>query len=153
MKLNELSKSPGARRKRVGRGQGSGVGKTCGRGMKGQKSRTGVAIKGFEGGQMPLYRRLPKRGFNNKRFATTYQVLNLGRVSQAIEQGRLPAKGTIDHTALVAAGLVRAKGPAVRLLGKGDFDHKGMTFVVAGASAGAIKRIEDLGGKITPPTS
>jgi large subunit ribosomal protein L15 len=120
MKLNELRDNPGAtkKRKRVGRGVGSGIGKTGGRGIKGQTSRSGVAIKGFEGGQMPLHRRLPKRGFTNI-FAKSYAVVNLGNIQTFIDAGKLDAKATIDEAALVASGLVRRKLDGVRVLAKG----------------------------------
>ena len=121
MKLNELRDNPGARksRVRVGRGIGSGLGKTAGRGQKGQTSRSGVSIFGFEGGQMPLHMRLPKRGFNNI-FAKDYAEVNIGAIQKAIDAGKLDAKGTLDHDALKAAGLARGGKDGVRLLGKGE---------------------------------
>jgi large subunit ribosomal protein L15 len=149
MRLNELSDRPGATRakKRLGRGVGSGLGKTAGRGIKGQKARTGVAIKGFEGGQMPLHRRLPKRGFNNI-FAKSYNELNLGRIQQAVDSGRLDGKKPITVEALKEAGLIRRAKDGVRLLGKGELKAK-LVFEVAGASQGAIKAIEAKGGSVT----
>lgn len=152
MKLNEIKDNPGARkaRLRVGRGIGSGKGKTSGRGVKGQKARTGVAIKGFEGGQMPLHRRLPKRGFHNI-FAKDYAVVNLGRVQEAIEAGRLDATQTIDQAALRKAGVLGRGGrDGVRLLGHGEFSAK-VSFVVAGASRSAQALIETAGGRLELP--
>ena len=148
MKLNELRDNPGARkgRVRVGRGIGSGLGKTGGRGQKGQKSRSGVSIKGFEGGQMPLHMRLPKRGFNNI-FARDYAEVNLGAVQKMIDAGKLDAKGLLDHDALKAAGLARGGKDGVRLLGKGELKAK-LSFKVAGASKGAREAVEKLGGSI-----
>src|ERR1700742_273074 len=121
MKLNEISDNPGShyRAKRVGRGIGSGKGKTSGRGGKGQTARSGVAINGFEGGQTPLHRRLPKRGFNNTIFQKDYKVVNLGRLQQAVDAGKLTAGGSIDAAGLVAAGILRRSGDGVRLLAKG----------------------------------
>jgi large subunit ribosomal protein L15 len=149
MKLNEIRDNAGARknRMRVGRGIGSGKGKTSGRGVKGQTSRTGVAIKGFEGGQMPLHRRLPKRGFTNI-FAKDYSVANLGKVQQAIESGKLDASQPITGEILVAAGVAQNSRDGVRLLGKGALTTKA-SFVVAGASASAIAAVEALGGAVT----
>ncbi len=148
MKLNELRDNPGARkgRVRVGRGIGSGKGKTAGRGQKGQKSRSGVSIKGFEGGQMPLHMRLPKRGFNNI-FAKDFAEVNLGAVQKLIDAGKLDGKGTLDHDALKAAGLARGGKDGVRLLGKGELKAK-VSFKVAGASKGAIEAVEKAGGKV-----
>lgn len=152
MKLNEISENEGARklRLRVGRGIGSTKGKTAGRGVKGQKSRTGVSIKGFEGGQMPLHRRLPKRGFSNVPFAKDYAVVNVGAVQKAIDAGRLNAAETINAAALVAAGLVRVSADGVRLLNKGGI-KAAVTFDVAGASAGAVAAVEAAGGKVNLP--
>jgi large subunit ribosomal protein L15 len=152
MKLNELRDNPGARKNRirVGRGIGSGKGKTGGRGVKGQTSRTGVAIKGFEGGQMPLHRRLPKRGFVNI-FAKDYAVANLGRVQQAIDAGRIDAGQPITAEALVAAGVAQNSRDGVRLLAKGQLTTKA-SFVVAGASASAIAAVEALGGTVPVTT-
>ena len=148
MKLNDIRDNDGARkgRIRVGRGIGSGKGKTAGRGQKGQKSRSGVAVKGFEGGQMPLHMRLPKRGFNNI-FAKDYAEVNIGIVQKAIEANKLDAKGTIDHAALKAAGLARGGKDGVRLLGKGELTAK-VSFKVAGASKGAREAVEKAGGSI-----
>jgi large subunit ribosomal protein L15 len=148
MKLNQLSDNPGARKKRmrIGRGIGSGKGKTGGRGGKGQTARTGVAIKGFEGGQMPLFRRLPKKGFTNI-FRLDLTEVNLGRLQQAIESKRLDPKGTINGEALVAAGLLSRVRDGVRLLGKGELKTK-LTIEVAGASKSAIAAVEKLGGQV-----
>lgn len=149
MKLNDLKQRPGATkaRKRVGRGIGSGLGGTAGRGHKGQKSRSGTAIKGFEGGQMPLHRRLPKRGFsslNPKRF----NIVNLGRVQAAIDAKKLDAKKTVDLTALMAAGLVPARRDGVRLLAKGGIRSK-VAFEVDGASKAATAAVEKAGGSVS----
>ena len=148
MKLNELRDNPGARksRVRVGRGIGSGLGKTAGRGQKGQKSRSGVSVKGFEGGQMPLHMRLPKRGFNNI-FAKDYAEVNTGAIQKAIDAGKLDAKGTLDHDALKAAGLARGGKDGVRLLGKGELKAK-LTLKIAGVSKGAREAVEKIGGKV-----
>ena len=148
MKLNELRDNQGARksRMRVGRGIGSGKGKTGGRGIKGQKSREGVSIAGFEGGQMPLHMRLPKRGFNNI-FAKDYAEVNLGAIQKAVDAGKIEAGASLDHDALKAAGLARGGKDGVRLLGKGDFSAK-LSFTVAGASKGAIEAVEKAGGKV-----
>jgi large subunit ribosomal protein L15 len=148
MKLNEIRDNPGARksRVRVGRGIGSGVGKTGGRGQKGQKSRSGVSIHGFEGGQMPLHMRLPKRGFNNP-FAKDYAELNVGAIQQAIESGKLANEGVLDQAAFDGAGLTRGGKDGVRLLGKGTISTA-VQLRVAGASAGARKAIEAAGGSV-----
>ena len=148
MKLNELRDNPGARkgRIRVGRGIGSGKGKTSGRGQKGQTSRAGVSIFGFEGGQMPLHMRLPKRGFNNI-FAKDYAEVNIGAIQKAIDAGKLDAKGTLDQAALKAAGLVRGGKDGVRVLGKGELKAK-LALKIAGASKGAREAIEKAGGSI-----
>jgi len=148
MKLNQLSDNPGARKSRirVGRGIGSGKGKTAGRGGKGQTARSGVAVKGFEGGQMPLFRRLPKKGFNNI-FRLDLTEVNLGRLQAAIESKRLDPKGTINGEALVAAGLLSRVRDGVRLLGKGELKTK-LTIEVAGASKSAIAAVEKLGGSV-----
>ena len=148
MKLNEIKDNAGARktRIRVGRGIGSGKGKTAGRGQKGQKSRSGVSIFGFEGGQMPLHMRLPKRGFNNK-FARDYAEVNLGAIQKLIDAGKLDAKGTLDHDALKAAGLARGGKDGVRLLGKGELKAK-LSLKVAGVSKGAREAVEKAGGSI-----
>jgi large subunit ribosomal protein L15 len=148
MKLNDLRDNPGARksRVRVGRGIGSGLGKTAGRGQKGQTSRSGVSIFGFEGGQMPLHMRLPKRGFNNI-FAKDYAEVNLGAIQKMIDAGTLSAEGTIDHAALKAAGLARGGKDGVRLLGKGAITGA-LSFRVAGVSAGARSAVEAAGGSV-----
>jgi large subunit ribosomal protein L15 len=148
MKLNELKDNAGARkgRMRVGRGIGSGKGKTAGRGQKGQTSRSGVSINGFEGGQMPLHMRLPKRGFNNI-FAKDYAEVNVGAIQKAIDSKALDAKGTIDHAALKAAGLARGGKDGVRLLGKGEISAK-LAFKVAGVSKGAREAVEKAGGSV-----
>lgn len=148
MKLNEIRDNEGARkgRVRVGRGIGSGLGKTGGRGQKGQKSRSGVSIKGFEGGQMPLHMRLPKRGFNNI-FGKDYAEVNLGAVQKLVEAGKLDAKAVIDHAALKAAGVARGGKDGVRVLGKGELTSK-LSFKVAGVSAGAKAAIEKAGGSV-----
>jgi large subunit ribosomal protein L15 len=152
MKLNEIRDNPGAhyRYKRIGRGIGSGKGKTSGRGGKGQTARSGVAINGFEGGQTPLHRRLPKRGFNNKIFQKDYKVVNLGRLQQALDANRLAAKDTIDGKALVAARLLRRLGDGIRLLAKGEL-KTGITIEAAGASQAAIAAVEKAGGKVILP--
>lgn len=149
MKLNELSDNPGARRarKRLGRGMGSGLGKTSGKGHKGQKARRGVAIKGFEGGQMPLHRRLPKRGFNNI-FRRDYVEVNLQRLQAVIESGKLDASKPIDAEAMRAAGLFKQTRDGVRLLGNGELSSK-VEITVAGATKGAVEAVEKAGGKVT----
>ncbi|MEM6578554.1 MAG: 50S ribosomal protein L15 [Pseudomonadota bacterium] len=149
MKLHELHDNPGAtkRKKRVGRGPGSGMGKTAGRGIKGQKSRSGVAIAGYEGGQMPLYQRLPKRGFNKpnrKKFA----VVNLGLIQKFVDAKKLDASAPITEDALVASGLVRRKLDGVRILAKGDISAK-LTLEVTGASKSAVAAVEKAGGSLT----
>jgi large subunit ribosomal protein L15 len=148
MNLNDLRDNEGARRsrKRVGRGIGSGKGKTGGRGVKGQKSRSGVAIKGYEGGQMPIYRRLPKRGFNNI-FAKDFNIVSLGRVQAAIDAGKLDAKKTVDAAALADAGVIRRIKDGVRVLADGELKAK-VKFEVAGASKSAVDKIEKAGGSI-----
>jgi large subunit ribosomal protein L15 len=148
MKLNEIRDNPGARklRMRVGRGIGSGKCKTAGRGQKGQKSRSGVSVFGFEGGQMPLHMRLPNRGFNNI-FAKDYAEVNLGAIQKMIDVGKLDAKGTLDHDALKAAGLARGGKDGVRLLGKGELKAK-LALRVAGASKGAREAVEKAGGSV-----
>ncbi|NNE52844.1 MAG: 50S ribosomal protein L15 [Sulfitobacter sp.] len=149
MKLHELSDNPGASKKRmrVGRGPGSGKGKMGGRGIKGQKSRSGVAINGYEGGQMPLYQRLPKRGFN-KPNRKSFAVVNLGLIQKFIDAGKLDAKKTIDAEALVASGLVRRELDGIRVLAKGDFSAK-VDLNVAGASKSAVEAVEKAGGSVT----
>lgn len=151
MKLNELRDKEGAvhARKRVGRGIGSGLGKTSGRGVKGQKSRSGVAIKGFEGGQMPLYRRLPKRGFNNI-FARDLNEVSVGRIQAAIDAKKLDPKETIDTAALVKAGVIRRAKDGVKVLGNGEITAK-VTLDVAGASKSAVEKIEKAGGSVKLP--
>jgi large subunit ribosomal protein L15 len=148
MKLNEIRDNQGARKSkmRVGRGIGSGKGKTAGRGQKGQKSREGVSIAGFEGGQMPLHMRLPKRGFNNI-FAKDYAEVNLGAIQKMVDAGKLATDGTIDHAALKAAGLARGGKDGVRLLGKGAFSAK-LSLRVSGVSAGARQAVEAAGGSV-----
>jgi len=150
MKLNEIAPREGSTKKRfrIGRGIGSGKGKTGGRGGKGQTARSGVRIKGFEGGQMPLHRRLPKRGFKNVKFARRLNEVNLGRVQEAIDSGLLDAKAVIDAAALVKAGLLRRAKDGVRLLAKGEFSAKA-NFKVAGVSAGARAAVEKAGGSVT----
>jgi large subunit ribosomal protein L15 len=148
MKLNEIRDNPGARksRVRVGRGIGSGLGKTAGRGQKGQTSRSGVSINGFEGGQMPLHMRIPKRGFNNI-FAKDHAEVNLGAIQKLVDAKKLDAKAVIDHEALKAAGVARGGKDGVRILGKGELTAK-LTFKVAGVSAGAKAAIEKAGGSV-----
>ena len=148
MKLNDIRDNPGARKERirVGRGIGSGKGKTGGRGQKGQKSRSGVAIKGFEGGQMPLHMRLPKRGFNNP-FSKDYAEVNVGQIQKLIDAKKLDAKKVVDHDALQAAGVARGGTHGVRLLGNGELTAK-VSFKVAGASKGAIAAVEKAGGSV-----
>lgn len=149
MNLNELRDNPGSRlkSKRLGRGIGSGKGKTSGKGVKGQKAREGVAINGFEGGQMPLYRRLPKRGFNNI-FRKEYSPVNLGTLEAAIAAGKLDAGQPITEALLAAAGLVRGRLDGVRLLGNGELT-RAITITVSGASASACAAVEKAGGTIT----
>ena len=151
MKLHELSDNPGAtkRKKRVGRGPGSGMGKTAGRGIKGQKSRSGVAIKGYEGGQMPLYQRLPKRGFN-KPNAKKFAVVNLGLIQKFIDEKKIDAKDITEDT-LVASGLVRRKLDGIRVLAKGEITAKA-SITVTGASKGAVAAVEKAGGSLTVST-
>lgn len=148
MKLNQIRDNPGARKKGivVGRGIGCGKGKTCGRGVKGQKARTGVSLNGFEGGQMPLYRRLPKRGFNNPS-AVHFDVVNLADIQEAIDSKKLDAGKPIDAKTLAAAGIISGKADGLRLLGNGDLKSKA-TIVVCGASAAAVKAVEKAGGKV-----
>jgi large subunit ribosomal protein L15 len=148
MKLNEIADNPGAARPRmrVGRGIGSGKGKTCGRGVKGQKARTGVAIKGFEGGQMPLHRRLPKRGFHNP-FRTDYNEVNLGRIQAAVEAGKLDPAVPVTIASLVAAGVCAKPRDGVKILGNGTLAAK-LAFEVNSASKSAVAAIESAGGSI-----
>lgn len=151
MKLNEVRDNAGARhaRKRVGRGIGSGLGKTSGRGVKGQKSRSGVSLLGFEGGQMPLYRRLPKRGFKNP-FRKEFEIVNLGDLQKAIDSGKVNAADTIDTAVLKAAGLVRLDRAGVRLLAKGELAAK-VTVTVDGASKAAVEAVQKAGGTVVLP--
>jgi large subunit ribosomal protein L15 len=149
MKLNEIRDNPGShyRAKRVGRGIGSGKGKTSGRGGKGQTARTGVALNGFEGGQTPLHRRLPKRGFKNTIFQKDFKIINLGRLQQAIDAGKLTAEGALDAAKLVNAGVLRRPGDGIRLLAKGALSAA-ITIEVAGASEAAVAAVEAAGGKV-----
>jgi large subunit ribosomal protein L15 len=149
MNLSEIADRPGARksRRRLGRGIGSGKGKTAGRGVKGQKARAGAAVKGFEGGQMALHRRLPKRGFKNP-FARKLNEVNLGRIQQAIDAGKLDPAATVDAEALVKAGVLRRAKDGVRLLGDGELKAK-IALAVAGASKSAIAAVEKAGGSVT----
>ena len=151
MKLNEIADLSGAThtRKRLGRGIGSGSGKTAGRGVKGQKARSGVAINGFEGGQMPLYRRLPKRGFTNI-FAKNYNVVSVGRIQKAVDDGKLDGTVTIDMAALKAAGLVNRARDGVRLLGDGEVTSK-LDIAVNGVSKSAAEKVRNAGGSVTTP--
>ena len=149
MKLNELKDRPGAReaRKRVGRGLGSGLGKTAGRGGKGQTARSGGGKPGFEGGQMPIYRRLPKRGFN-KPNRDRFNEVNLGRIQTAVDAKRLDPGQPVTPEALLAAGVITKAFDGVRLLGKGDLKAK-LSFVVHHASKSAVEAVEKLGGSVT----
>ena len=153
MKLNELHDNPGAtkKRKRIGRGPGSGTGKTGGRGIKGQKSRSGVAIKGYEGGQMPLYQRLPKRGFS-KPNRKQYAVVNLGLIQKFVDDKKLDAKSAITEDVLIASGLVRRKLDGVRVLAKGEISTK-LTIEVTGASKAAVEAVAKAGGSLTVTTA
>lgn len=153
MKLNELRDNDGATKKakRVGRGVGSGTGKTAGRGIKGQKSRSGVAINGYEGGQMPLYQRLPKRGFN-KPNRKAFAVVNLGLIQKFIDAGKIDAKKDITEDALIESGLVRRKKDGIRVLAKGEFSTKA-TISVTGASKSAIAAVEKAGGSLNVTTA
>ncbi len=153
-RLNELRDNPGSSktRIRVGRGIGSGVGKTGGRGQKGQTSRSGVAINGFEGGQMPLHMRMPKRGFNSFR-PKQWNALRLDRIQAHIDSGKLDHKGVIDAAALVKAGVIRREKDGVRLIGGAGFTASKVTFKVAHASKGAIAAIEAQGGKVDMPVA
>ena len=154
MKLNAISDNPGAtkNRKRVGRGIGSGTGKTSGSGHKGQKARSGVSINGFEGGQMPIHRRLPKRGFNNI-FRKNYVEVNLGRLQTAIEAGKLDASKPVDIAALLGAGVISKPRDGVRILAKGELKAKKVEIHAAGASKAAIAAVEAAGGKIVLPAA
>ncbi|WGJ15900.1 50S ribosomal protein L15 [Methylocapsa sp. D3K7] len=148
MNLNEIADNPGSSRPRmrVGRGIGSGKGKTCGRGVKGQKARTGVAIKGFEGGQMPLHRRLPKRGFRNP-FSIHYNEVNLGRIQAAVDAGKLDPSAQVTLESLIAAGVCSKPLDGVKILGNGTLAAK-LSFEVAAASKSAVAAIEAAGGSI-----
>jgi large subunit ribosomal protein L15 len=150
MKLNDIADKAGSRkaRMRVGRGIGSGKGKTAGRGGKGQTARSGVRIKGFEGGQMPLHRRLPKRGFKNTPFALKLNEVNLDRIQAAVDAGKLDSAGTVDLAALVKAGVLRRARDGVRLLGMGELRAK-LAFSVWGASKSAVAAVEKAGGSVT----
>ena len=153
MKLNDLRDNEGAThsKKRLGRGIGSGSGKTAGRGVKGQKSRSGVAVNGFEGGQMPLYRRLPKRGFNNI-FAKSYNIVSLGRIQTAIDAKKLDAKETVTLDALIKAGVIRRAKDGLRLLADGELKAK-VAIEVSGASKAAIEKVEKAGGSVKLPVA
>ena len=154
MKLNEIRDNSGARhrRMRIGRGIGSGKGKTGGRGQKGAKARSGVSINGFEGGQMPIHRRLPKRGFTNI-FRKKYVEVNLERLQTAIDAGKLDAKKPVDSAALLGAGVISKPRDGVRILGKGELKAKKLEIHAAGASKAAIAAVEAAGGKIVLPAS
>lgn len=154
MKLNAISDNPGAtkNRKRVGRGIGSGTGKTSGSGHKGQKARSGVSINGFEGGQMPIHRRLPKRGFTNI-FRKKYVEVNLGRLQTAIDAGKLDASKPVDSAALLTAGVISKPRDGVRILAKGELTTKKIEIHAAGASKAAIAAVEASGGKIVLPVA
>lgn len=151
MKLNDLRENPGATkaRKRVGRGIGSGSGKTGGRGVKGQKSRSGVAINGFEGGQMPIYRRLPKRGFTNI-FAKKFNVVSVGRIQEAVDAGKLDVKASVTAETLIAAGVIRRALDGFRVVSDGEITAK-LVIEAAGASKVAIEKIEKAGGSVKLP--
>lgn len=154
MKLNEVRDNAGAtkNRKRVGRGIGSGTGKTSGSGHKGQKARSGVSINGFEGGQMPIHRRLPKRGFTNI-FRKNYVEVNLGRLQAAIDSGKLDAGKPVDAAAMVGAGVISKARDGVRILAKGELKAKKIEIHAAGASKAAIAAVEAAGGKIVTPAA
>jgi large subunit ribosomal protein L15 len=148
MKLNEIADNPGALRSRMraGRGIGSGKGKTCGRGVKGRKARAGVTVKGFEGGQMPLHRRLPKRGFRNP-FSTEYNEVNLDRIQAAVDAGKLDSSAKITVKSLVAAGICTRPLDGAKILGKGALTAK-LEFEIAAASKSAVEAIESAGGSV-----
>ena len=152
MKLNQVKDNPGATKdaKRIGRGVGSGMGKTSGRGHKGQKARSGVSINGFEGGQMPIHRRLPKRGFNNV-FRKDYVEVNLGRLQEAIDAGKLDAEKPVDPAAMLAAGVISKLRDGVRILAKGELTSKKVEIHAVGASKAAIAAVKKSGGKIIVP--
>ncbi|MFZ0624692.1 MAG: 50S ribosomal protein L15 [Pseudolabrys sp.] len=149
MKLNQIADKPGARKKRmrIGRGIGSGMGKTGGRGGKGQTARSGVRIKGFEGGQMPLHRRLPKRGFRNTPFAVRLNEINLGKIQTAVDAGLIDPKSPVDAAVMVKAGLMRREKGGVKLLGEGELKSK-IDFSVWRASKSAIAAVEKAGGTV-----
>tara|TARA_A100001011_G_scaffold395530_1_gene490805 strand:+ start:9068 stop:9679 length:612 start_codon:yes stop_codon:yes gene_type:complete len=151
MRLNQIRDNEGARKRRirVGRGEGSGKGKTAGRGVKGQKSRSGVSVLGFEGGQMPIFRRTPKRGFNNN-FAKHFEIVNLGKLQDAVDAGKFGNLKIIDYKALASAGLTRGNKDGVRVLGNGDV-KTALTLEVNGASKSALEAIERVGGKVVLP--
>ena len=153
MKLNEVKDNAGATRnaKRVGRGIGSGTGKTSGSGHKGQKARSGVSINGFEGGQMPIHRRLPKRGFNNI-FRKNFVEVNLGKLQAAIDAGKLDASKPVDMAALLGAGVISKPRDGVRILGKGQLTAKKLEIHAVGASKSAVAAVEKAGGKIVLPS-
>ncbi|MBC7163637.1 MAG: 50S ribosomal protein L15 [Roseovarius sp.] len=153
MKLHELRDNEGAtkRKKRIGRGPGSGTGKTGGRGVKGQKSRSGVAIKGYEGGQMPLYQRLPKRGFT-KPNRKSYAVVNLGLIQKFVDAGKIDAGAPITEDVLVASGLVRRRLDGIRVLAKGEVTGK-LDIAVTGASKAAVEAVEKAGGALSVTTA
>ncbi len=150
MRLNELRDNPGAakKQKRVARGPGSGKGKTAGRGIKGYKSRSGAVVKGFEGGQMPIHRRLPKRGFNNP-FRKTFAVVNLGDIQQFVDAGKIDPAQPVDEAALVRSGLVRRVKDGVRVLASGELTTEGLRLEVTGASKAAVAAVEARGGTLT----
>ena len=152
MKLNLVKDNPGATKsaKRIGRGVGTGIGKTSGSGHKGQKARSGVSINGFEGGQMPIHRRLPKRGFNNV-FRKDYVEVNLGRLQEAIDSGKLDAKKPVDSAAMLAAGVISKLRDGVRILAKGELTSKKVEIHAVGASKAAIAAVKKSGGKIVVP--
>ena len=154
MKLNLVKDNPGATKgaKRIGRGVGSGTGKTSGSGHKGQKARSGVSINGFEGGQMPIHRRLPKRGFNNV-FRKDYVEVNLGRLQEAIDAGKLDAQKPVDSAAMLAAGVISKLRDGVRILAKGELTSKKVEIHAVGASKAAIEAVKKSGGKIVVPVS
>ena len=154
MKLNLVKDNPGAtkRAKRIGRGVGSGIGKTSGSGHKGQKARSGVSINGFEGGQMPIHRRLPKRGFNNV-FRKNFVEVNLGRLQEAIDAGKLNPEKPVDSAAMLAAGVISKLRDGVRILGKGELTSKKVEIHAVGASKAAIAAVKKSGGKIVVPVS
>jgi large subunit ribosomal protein L15 len=149
MKLDEISDNPGAhyRAKRVGRGIGSGKGKTAARGGKGQTARSGVSLNGFEGGQTPLHRRLPKRGFSNAMFRNDFRVINIGRLQAALDNGKLNPEDTLNGSVLVACGILRRPGDGIRLLAKGEI-RTAITIEVTSASKSAIAAVESAGGKV-----